>query len=78
MGGFGIFWGQITAFLELNVYNWKLYGDDFPFSFGSSLAHLEPDLELFERNQNKGNHLNKISKMMGTLDQDQLYKFSYR
>ena len=26
---------------------WKLYLDDFPF-FGSSLAHLEPELELFE------------------------------
>ena len=27
--------------------SWKLYLDDFPF-FGSSLAHLEPELELFE------------------------------
>ena len=27
--------------------SWKLYVDDFPF-FGSSLAHLEPKLELFE------------------------------
>ena len=27
--------------------SWKLYLDDFPF-FGSPLAHLEPDLELFE------------------------------
>ena len=27
--------------------SWKLYLDDFPF-FGSSLAHLEPKLELFE------------------------------
>ena len=26
---------------------WKLYLDDFPF-FCSSLAHLEPELELFE------------------------------
>jgi len=26
---------------------WKLYLDDFPF-FGSSLAHLETELELFE------------------------------
>ena len=26
---------------------WKLYVDDFPF-FGSSLAHLEPELDLFE------------------------------
>ena len=26
---------------------WKLYLDDFPF-FGSSLAHLKPELELFE------------------------------
>ena len=26
---------------------WKLYLDDFPF-FSSSLAHLEPELELFE------------------------------
>ena len=26
---------------------WKLYLDDFPF-FYSSLAHLEPELELFE------------------------------
>ena len=30
------------------MYNWKLYVDDFPFFYGSSLAHLEPDLELFE------------------------------
>ena len=27
--------------------SWKLYVDDFPF-FGSSLAHLEPELELLE------------------------------
>ena len=27
--------------------SWKLYVDDFPF-FGSSLAHLEPELKLFE------------------------------
>ena len=27
--------------------SWKLYLDDFPF-FGSSLARLEPELELFE------------------------------
>ena len=27
--------------------SWKLYVDDFPF-FGSSLACLEPELELFE------------------------------
>ena len=27
--------------------SWKLYLDDFPF-FGSSLACLEPELELFE------------------------------
>ena len=27
--------------------SWKLYVDDFPF-FGSSLAHLEPKLQLFE------------------------------
>ena len=68
--------------------------------FGTSLAHLEPDLELFEvweiwrspklqtvltrvldeleRNQKKENHLNSISKMMGTLVQAQLYTFSYR
>ena len=26
---------------------WKLNVDDFPF-LGSSLAHLEPELELFE------------------------------
>ena len=26
---------------------WKLYFDYFPF-FGSSLAHLEPELELLE------------------------------
>ena len=25
--------------------SWKLYLDDFPF-FGSSLAHLEPELQL--------------------------------
>ena len=78
--------------------------------FGSSLAHLEPKLQLFEvweinvrqiiiiansqtpklqtalarvldeleRNQKKENHLNTISKMMGTLVQVQLYTFSYR
>ena len=28
--------------------SWKLYLDDFPFFFGSSLALLEPELELFE------------------------------
>ena len=27
--------------------SWKLYEDDFP-CFGSSLAHLEPELELFK------------------------------
>ena len=27
--------------------SWKLYVDDFPF-FGSSIACLEPELELFE------------------------------
>ena len=27
--------------------SWKLYLDDFPF-LGSSLAHLEPKLELFK------------------------------
>ena len=81
--------------------------------FGSSLACLEPELELFEvweinvrqiiiitnginsqtsklqtalarvldeleRNQKKENHLNTISKMMGTLVHLQLYTFSYR
>ena len=29
--------------------SWKLYLDDFPF-FSSSLALLEPELELFEVN----------------------------
>ena len=28
--------------------SWKLYVDDFPFFFGSSLACLEPKLELFD------------------------------
>ena len=83
--------------------------------FGSSLARLEPELELFEvweineinvrqviianginsqtsklqtalarvldeleRNQKKENHLQTISKMMGTLVHVQLYTFSYR
>ncbi len=68
--------------------------------FGTSLALLEAELELFEvweiwrspklqtvltrvldeleRNQKKENHLNSISKMMGTLVQAQLYTFSYR
>ena len=90
--------------------SWKLYLDDFPF-FGSSLARLESELELFEvweinvrqtiiiangnnfkqlkpqtalsrvldeleRNQIKGNHLNTVSKMMGTLVHLQLYAFS--
>ena len=27
--------------------SWKLYVDDFPL-FGSSVAHLEPELELFK------------------------------
>ena len=27
--------------------SWKLYVDDFLF-FGSSLAHIEPELELFD------------------------------
>ena len=27
--------------------SWNLYVDGFPF-FGSSLAHIEPELELFE------------------------------
>ena len=31
-----------------------------------------------ERNQKKENHLNKISKMIGTLVHVQLYTFSYR
>ena len=30
--------------------SWKLYVDDFLF-FSSSLAHLEPELELFEDNE---------------------------
>ena len=81
--------------------SWKLYLDEFLF-FGSSLARLEPELELFEvweinvrqiiiiangfnsktpklqtalarvldeleRNKKKENHLNTISKMIGTL-----------
>ena len=81
--------------------------------FGSSLARLEPEPELFEvweinvrqiiiiassinfkqpklqtalarvldeleRNQKKENHLNTISKMMGTLVHLQMYTFSYR
>ena len=81
--------------------------------FSSSLACLEPELELFEvweinvrqiiiianginsqtpklqraltwvldeleRNQEKENHLNTISKMIGTLVHLQLYTFSYR
>ena len=29
------------------ISSWKLYLDDFPF-FSSSLAHLKPELELFE------------------------------
>ena len=80
--------------------------------FSSSLARLEPELELFEvweinvrqiiiianginsqttklqraltrvldeleRNQKKENHLQTISKMMGTLVHVQLYTFSY-
>ena len=32
---------------EMCPSSWKLYLDDSPF-FGSSLAHLEPELELFE------------------------------
>ena len=35
-------------------------------------------LDELERNQKKKNHLNTISKMMGTLVQVQLYTFSYR
>ena len=35
-------------------------------------------LDELERNQKKENHLNTISKMMGTLVQVQLYTFSYR
>ena len=35
-------------------------------------------LDELERNQKKEKHLNTISKMMGTLVQVQLYKFSYR
>ena len=31
----------------LTTPSWKLYLDDFPF-FSSFLAHLEPELELFE------------------------------
>ena len=31
--------------------SWKLYLDDFSF-FGSSLAHLEPKLQLFEVDDN--------------------------
>ena len=86
-----------------------MFLDDFPF-FGSSLAHLEPKLQLFEVDDHgdagnddlshvisqtsnssgsgsrqareelkkKENHLNTISKMMGTLVHVQLYTFSYR
>ena len=35
-------------------------------------------LDELERNQEKENHLNTISKMMGTLVHLQLYTFSYR
>ena len=91
--------------------SWKLYVDDFPF-FSSSLACLEPELELFEvweinvwqiiiianginsqtpklqralaqvldelERTKKGDYLNTISKMMGTLVQVQLYTFRYK
>ena len=35
-------------------------------------------LDELERNQKEKNHLNSISKMMGTLVQPQLYTFNYR
>ena len=35
-------------------------------------------LDELERNQEKENHLNTLSKMMGTLVNLQLYMFSYR
>ena len=34
--------------MDLNPSSWKLYVDDFPL-FGSSLAHLEPELQLFPK-----------------------------
>ena len=72
--------------------SWKLYLDDFPFGSSPSLHsddlshHYLPNfkqLQLgFQMSQRgtkkKENHLNTISKMMGTLVQVQLYTFSYR
>ena len=73
--------------------SWKLYLDDFPF-FGSSLARLEPEPELFEVWEINVQQISSspmestpklpnfkqlsISKMMGTLVHVQLYTFSYR
>ena len=41
-----------AGFISQDTY--LLYLDDFPF-FGSSLAHLEPELELFELDDIVGN-----------------------
>ena len=42
-----IFVNPVTGHELMCPSSWKLYVDDFPF-FGSSLACLEPELELFE------------------------------
>ena len=55
-------------------------------ALGSFVAPLSPKLQTslarvldeLERNQKKENHLNTISKIMGTLVHVQLYTFSYR
>ena len=42
-----IFVNPVTGHELMCPSSWKLYVDDFPF-FSSSLACLEPELELFE------------------------------
>ena len=67
------FWRQKAHIWEINVR--QIIINSRTPKIQTALAWV---LDELERNQEKENHLNTISKMMGTLVHLQLYTFSYR
>ena len=71
--------GKMLFFMSFFLFFLKLWWWWFVAPLSPKLqTALARFLDELERNQKKENHLNTISKMMGTLVQVQLYTFSYR
>ena len=67
------FWRQKAHMWDINVQ--QIIINSWTPKIQTALAWV---LDELERNQEKENHLNTISKMMGTLVHLQLYRSSYR